>query len=278
MRIISQNPSTILTEVLYVKKIFERKKSSKGFYAALGISAVMIGSACYFAYDQGEKLTEKFTAENSVSTPEAAVDRQVKNIPKNTTPAYKSTTPPVTRAVTTAPMAETAPPMVTIPAADIVTESVESVNTEADSAPAGVTKMENVKAPLNDMSEIVGVFSGGDLVKSPTTGSWQTHNGTDIAAEVGSEVYAVSNGEISEITDDPIWGVTVTLNHHNGFTTRYCGLSRGLNVQQGDTLLSGDLIGTVGNTADIESSLDPHLHIEILHNGSYIDPMSELLK
>ena len=43
-------------------------------------------------------------------------------------------------------------------------------------------------------------------------------------------------------------------------------------------LVSGDLIGTVGDTADIESALAPHLHIEMLHNGSYIDPMAELKK
>ena len=34
-------------------------KGSKGFYTALGISAVMIGSACIFAYQQGEKLTDR---------------------------------------------------------------------------------------------------------------------------------------------------------------------------------------------------------------------------
>nr|MCR5074873.1 M23 family metallopeptidase [Ruminococcus sp.] len=56
----------------------------------------------------------------------------------------------------------------------------------------------------------------------------------------------------------------------------YCGLSQALSVQKGDTLVSGDLIGTIGNTADIESSLTPHLHIEMLHNGSYIDPISEI--
>ena len=88
----------------------------------------------------------------------------------------------------------------------------------------------------------------------------------------------MSNGEITEVKKDSIWGVTVVLDHHNGYVTRYCGLSDGLSVQQGDMLVSGDLIGTVGDTADIESALAPHLHIEMLHNGSYIDPMAELKK
>lgn len=58
--------------MLYVKDN-NMKKGSKGFYAALGISAVMIGSACFFAYDQGEKLKEK-PADEIISVPEAAVE------------------------------------------------------------------------------------------------------------------------------------------------------------------------------------------------------------
>ena len=75
-------------EVLYVKKnIFSDnndKKSSKGFYAALGISAVMIGSACYFAYDQGNDLNDKKRPEDIISVPEAAVDNKSTGIPKTT--------------------------------------------------------------------------------------------------------------------------------------------------------------------------------------------------
>ena len=41
-------------------------------------------------------------------------------------------------------------------------------------------------------------------------------------------------------------------------------------------LVSGDMIGVVGQTADIESALAPHLHIEITHNGSFVDPLSSL--
>lgn len=287
MRIISLIPSTILTEVLCVKKFSDNKKGSKGFYTALGISAVMIGSACYFAYAQGEKLTEEFTAKNSVSEPDEAVDRHVDNIPKVSTFAYRTAVPSTTtRVIATAPPIITTPPVITAPPVeeayipDEIEVQDEPVLAEQEQEQpvqyAGVTKMENVKAPLADMGEIVGAFSGGELVKSITTGSWQTHNGVDILAEVGSEVYAVSGGEIMEIKDDSVWGVTVLIDHHNGFMTKYCGLSSGLEVQCGDIMVSGDLIGTVGNTADIESAVAPHLHMEVTHNGSYIDPLSVL--
>ncbi len=265
-----------------MKKFSDNKKGSKGFYTALGISAVMIGSACYFAYEQGEKLTEEFTAKNSVSEPDEAVDRHVNNIPKVSTFAYRTAIPSTTtRVIATAPPIVTLSPVITAPPAEVyIPEADEPVIAEQEQEEpiqsAGVTKMENVKYPLADVGEIVGAFSGGELVKSITTGSWQTHNGVDIAAEVGAEVYAISGGEIMEIDNDSVWGVTVLLDHHNGFTTRYCGLSNGLDVQCGDILVSGDLIGTVGNTADIESAVAPHLHIEVMHNGNYIDPLSVL--
>lgn len=253
------------------------KKNSKGFYAALGISAVMIGSACFFAYNQGEKLTDnKPSAESSISVPEAAVDRKFTDIPKTTTPAYRETTPVFT---TTAAPRSTMPPA-TLPAVDIIKDTPPAAeNTVAaadDELKTGVAALENVKPPLADTSNIMTPFSGTDLVKNETTGSWQTHNGTDFSAEVGAEVYSVSSGEITEISNDPLWGVTVVLNHHNGFITKYCGLGSDLSVQEGDTVAGGDLIGVVGGTADIESSIDPHLHIEITHNGMYIDPVSAL--
>lgn len=264
-----------------MKKFSGNKKGSKGFYTALGISAVMIGSACYFAYEQGEKITNEFSAKNSVSESNKPVDRQVENVPKITTEfVYRQTTTQSTTrvSVATAPPVETAPPVVTIPSAEIYDYEEQPVyeETESEVESVGAVKLENVKYPLADINEVVGVFSGGELVKSITTGSWQTHNGVDIQAEVGAEVYAISNGEVIEVKNDPVWGVTVLIDHHNGFMTKYCGLSNGLDVQCGDMVISGDLIGTVGNTADIESALSPHLHMELTHNGNYIDPLSAL--
>ena len=58
------------------------KKSSKGFYAALGISAVMIGSACYFAYDQGQKLKDNPSSDQIISVPETPVDQKYAGVPK----------------------------------------------------------------------------------------------------------------------------------------------------------------------------------------------------
>lgn len=253
------------------------KKSSKGFYAALGISAVMIGSACFFSYNEGNKLTEKKPAAVNPQSSDAAVDNKQTNIPKTTTSLK---TVPITTTRITAVTTTTA--TVTVPAAEILkTDPPEDTQANAqkpDEAPVNSSKLENPKPPLSDISSVINPFSGGELVKNETTGSWQTHNGTDIKAESGAEVYAISSGEVTDITTDNLWGVTVTVNHHNGYISKYCGLGSDLSVQKGDTVASGSLIGVVGTSADIESALEPHLHIELTHNGSYIDPVAAVSK
>ncbi|HPY85811.1 MAG TPA: M23 family peptidase, partial [Ruminococcus flavefaciens] len=59
------------------KNLFSDKhKGSKGFYAALGISAIMIGASCYYAYDQGEKLSQDFLSQNIITEENEAVNRR----------------------------------------------------------------------------------------------------------------------------------------------------------------------------------------------------------
>ena len=267
-------------------------KGSKGFYTALGISAAMIGTACVFAYNQGEKLADNsFTIQEAPAvheasvekTTEVAVDKKAEDIPKPTTSVYTAVTVPQT---TEAVIVQAEVPHDD----DFIAEYTEYVaeGIPEDAYVAGTQEIEETEAvmktndavpeisgaPLADISNIINPFSGSELVRNETTGSWQTHNGTDFAAEVGTEVYAVAGGEIASVKRDPLWGVTVVIDCQNGFTIRYCSLGDNLAVQNGDRVSKGDLLGFVGQSADIESTLEPHLHIEITHNGSYVDPLS----
>ncbi|WP_294752130.1 M23 family metallopeptidase [uncultured Ruminococcus sp.] len=244
-------------------------KGSKGFYAALGISAVMIGAACLFAHKQGDRITQvKPSAEKNSIVHEAAVDKRVTNIPK-TTAAHAS---PVTTAATAPKITEI--PQQTIPAAEITVDAPFSDNSFNEQAQPAAADLSGAAAPLADIGNILSEFSNGELVKNATTGTWQTHNGTDIAAEVGADVYAIADGEIRSVTNDPLWGVSVVVDHNNGYISKYRGLGADLAVKQDDKVSRGEIIGCVGETADIESSLAPHLHIEVIHDGKFIDPMS----
>lgn len=258
------------------KNIFtdnQKSKSSKGFYAALGISVLMIGSACWFAYSENEKNQgDDLTANQQSEVSDAAVDKKYTDLPKIT---FAYTSPPPTRTQTTYAEVTAVEHIDTVPAA--VIENPTSTETVTEENPDDVSqKMSNIYAPLADMSNVINPFSGNELVKNETTGSWQTHNGTDISADISTEVYSMSEGEVTAVNNDPLWGTTVVIDHHNGYITKYCGLAPDLSVQAGDVVASGQTIGAVGNTADIESALDPHLHIEVTHNGEFIDPLSLL--
>ena len=213
---------------------------------------------------------------NIISEEDEAVNRRVTGIPKAKVPPVRHTTSAnTTIPVLTAGIA--VPPSASVPAAaiEVIPQRQPAEEAAAVTPPelnGRVTRMENIKAPLSDMNEIINVFSGSELVKNETTGSWQTHNGADVYADIGTEVYAVSNGCIASVDNDPLWGITVTVDHNNGFISRYCGLADDLSVQQGDMVVSGDLLGVVGNTADKESSMAPHLHFEVRINGSRVNP------
>ncbi|MDE7121702.1 MAG: M23 family metallopeptidase, partial [Oscillospiraceae bacterium] len=122
--------------------------------------------------------------------------------------------------------------------------------------------------------EIIETFSNGELVKSATTGVWQSHNGIDIAGTLGDAVCAMNAGIVENIENNALWGVTITIDHRNGIYSRYCNLNTGVTVNAGDHVEAGTIIGAVGDTADIESALDTHLHFEVLRGEIYLDPVA----
>lgn len=126
--------------------------------------------------------------------------------------------------------------------------------------------------PVN--GEVIQPFSFGELVKSETLGVWKTHDGVDIKAEPGTQVKAMNHGEVISVKDDPLWGNCVVIQHANGIESHYYSLAASLTVKEGDTVESGQVIGSVGDTAQVEISLASHLHFAVKRNGQWIDPVS----
>ena len=120
--------------------------------------------------------------------------------------------------------------------------------------------------------EILNPYSEGELVRS-SGGVWRTHDGIDIAAEEGADVKAMTSGTVTDIYDDPLWGCCVIIDHGNTMSGCYYGLSPELLVDVGDVVNAGDKIGTVGNTADIESDIGSHLHFALKYENQWIDPI-----
>lgn len=136
-------------------------------------------------------------------------------------------------------------------------------------------KVEETKDPVFIVpveGEIIREFAKDKLVYSETLGEWITHNGIDIKADKTSVVKAAASGKVSVIKNDPRYGLTVCIEHENGFKTVYANLLTAEFVTEGEVVESGQTIGTVGNTATFEILDEPHLHFELIKNNEYLDP------
>lgn len=66
-----------------------------------------------------------------------------------------------------------------------------------------------------------------------TMGDWRTHDGLDIAAELGTPVAACAKGTVTDVSTDDMMGVTVTVDHGKGMESVYSNLAESVNVQPG---------------------------------------------
>lgn len=120
--------------------------------------------------------------------------------------------------------------------------------------------------------EILREFAKENLVYSPTLDEWITHNGIDILADKTTVVKASADGTISSIKNDPRYGLTVVIEHANGFSSVYSNLLTAEFIEEGETVKQGQTIATVGNTATFEIADESHLHFEILKDNVQVDP------
>jgi murein DD-endopeptidase MepM/ murein hydrolase activator NlpD len=97
------------------------------------------------------------------------------------------------------------------------------------------------------------------------------HIGIDYVAPVGTPVVAVADGTVLFAGPFSGYGNLIIIQHGGGYTTHYGHLSAyapGLTV--GGRVQRGQVLGKVGATG---LASGPHLHFEIRHEGSYIDPL-----
>ncbi|QLD13220.1 M23 family metallopeptidase [Microbacterium oleivorans] len=105
------------------------------------------------------------------------------------------------------------------------------------------------------------------------------HRGVDLTPGAGAEIHAVAGGTVRIATEaGGDYGVTVVIDHvidGELVSTRYGHMQYGsLQVEVGDTVEAGQVIGKVGSTG---KSTGAHLHLEVLVGGTtQIDPMAWL--
>jgi len=130
------------------------------------------------------------------------------------------------------------------------------------------------KIPPSYIKPISGgrMSSGFGPRRAPTKGASTYHKGVDWAVPTGTAVMASSGGTIIKAGWGSGYGYVVYIDHGDGRQTRYAHLSKVL-VKTGQKVVQGQKIALSGNTG---RSTGPHLHFEILINGSHVNPMKHL--
>lgn len=121
--------------------------------------------------------------------------------------------------------------------------------------------------------ELLKEFAKDNLVYSETLKEWTTHLGIDIKAEKATVVKASANGTIKYIKNDPRYGLSIIIEHTNGFQTLYANLLTTEFVSEGEKVKAGQTIATVGESGVYEIVDESHLHFEIIKDNENVNPL-----
>ena len=210
--------------------------AGKGYYIALVLCAAAIGITGYLYYQSASEPKEVAVQETQASEVVMEVTDQ-EDVPVLATEP-KPAVPPATQP-------------------------------QPQPAPEG-------KKTLKTMSPVSGEamfgYSMEALSYNQTTRDWRVHNGIDLAAETGSDVFAAADGEVYTVFEDDSYGYTVVIRHADGYTTRYASLSQTIPVSAGDAVTMGQTIGYASDSAIVESAMGSHVHFSVTCYDEPMDP------
>lgn len=237
---------------------FTRFVSGKGFYLVLLVCVAAIGISGYFLMRSitGAAEDEPVTVMGNTQMPEISPSVSPSVRPSQS-PAVSAKPSPVP-----SPSPSASPSVAPSPSPSATPEPSPS----ASQKPAALV----FTWPVN--GAVVASFSVETLLYDETMLDWRTHEGLDLAASVGTRVLATAAGTVREVYDDDLMGTTVVIDHGNGLVSVYSNLASEPGVSEGDSVYTGDIIGSVGDTAVAESGRTAHLHFAMYKNDIPVNP------
>jgi murein DD-endopeptidase MepM/ murein hydrolase activator NlpD len=274
-------------DIVNMKKLFPEKKLTRKkilnfldkrlFYIVLTLCVCILGATIFFTMGNNQAGNVKNSVQGEI--PDEINNPASSILGKNLVP-NKGNEENKLQSATPTKLAPSATPAIT-PAATVKPNNNKPTakSSKGGDKPASgknISKSTDMIMPV--FGQVCVEYSGNKPVYSKTLEQWQTHKYVEIACEKGSAVKAVADGYVSEINDDPKYGITVVLDHSNGLKTVYANLASSNMVATNQKVSIGDIIGCVGNTAVFESAEQPHLHFEVLKNDEPVDPSIYLPK
>lgn len=247
-------------------------KKLPGFYIALCCCVLVIGLAGYFTERRSSnnaKISQETTNKDSVFS--GNIDSYTEEaISRNAVPASETVTQEEYAEETQNAVSEADEEAVSVYNADYTEAAAEEYEiNNPDMETAVIVSAEETKFEAPVSGDVLETFSD-KLVYNSALSDWRTHDGVDLAADVGCSVHAAANGTVSKIFSSAS-GEGIEIEHANGIITRYMGLKSIENLNEGDSISAGDVIGLVGESKG-ENIKESHLHFEVYKDGTAVNP------
>lgn len=222
----------------------DKKKKNGSFYIALSVCAVMVAIMSYVGNTM--KNSDEINPEIALDNIEKSFDEELSEID------YQEILeePEVIEEIDVIEIDEP--------------EVVEETNVEEI--------VDEFLPSLPTSGKILSSFSGGQLVYYEKLDDWRSHQGIDIEAKVGEDVYACESGVVERIYQNNMGGC-ILIDHENGYKSLYSCLGEIDLVNVGDKLSMGETVGRVGDTAVGDLADEAHVHFEMYREGIAIDPL-----
>ncbi len=240
--------------------------SNRGFYTILSLCGLIIAVSAWVLWSSAKSAPAeepKTSATTPIIAPTGSIPEPIKDEPVMETENEFET-----------PKAVDAPIDASEPVSDKTdAEPVSAPAPEPAPEPAPTVK---VSAPVYVRpvsGKVITPFSGDELLYQPTLRDWRVHTGTDISAEPGETVLAITDGTVQDVFEDDMYGTCVSISHNDNLVTTYRGLEE-IRVSAGQAVSAGEAIGSCAKDIDSESALGTHLHIEASKEGALIDVLS----
>lgn len=168
--------------------------------------------------------------------------------------------------------------MTTIDTAEAQTEAItrralENTPAAAASESADLTLFDDSQEMVWPVSgQIVMDYSVETGIFDRTLEQYRTNDSICISAPMGTDVVAAADGTVAAITKDNVDGITVELDHGNGWKTTYSQLQENLAVSEGQAVYKGDIIGKIAKPTGYSSALDCHLDFSVFKDDVATDP------
>ncbi|MCI8628333.1 MAG: M23 family metallopeptidase [Firmicutes bacterium] len=125
---------------------------------------------------------------------------------------------------------------------------------------------------------IVMDYSADHAIYDATLDQYRTNDHISIGAKKGESVKASEDGTVESVKTDDERGITVVLNHGNGWQTTYSQLQEDVVVKEGDKVKKGQEIGFVAEPTKYSVALGEHVDFSIAKDGVTVDPKNTVVE